>query len=68
MNGDASFVDRIQLFEVELICRALQTANGNQRKAAEILGLKATTLNAKMKRYEIDSLIMSGQFYRDFAF
>lgn len=62
-GGGANFVDKIQYLEVELICRALQAANGNQRRAAELLGLKATTLNSKMKRYEIDSLSISGKFY-----
>ena len=45
--------DEVRRFEVELIRKALQKANGNQSQAAELLGLKRTTLNEKVKRYGI---------------
>lgn len=41
-------------FEIKLIQNALGKTNGNQRKAAELLNLKITTLNAMIKRYQID--------------
>jgi DNA-binding NtrC family response regulator len=47
--------DEVREFEIELINTALSKTQGNQRKAAKLLGLKVTTLNAKMKRYKIMS-------------
>lgn len=52
---------QVQRYEANLICDALISANGNQRKAAEMLGMKATTLHAKIKRYEIDTFRVTGQ-------
>ena len=40
-------------FEEDLIKKALKIAKGNQRVASMILGIKATTLNEKIKRYHI---------------
>lgn len=54
--------DKVQKYETNLICNALVSANGNQRKAAKMLGMKTTTLHAKIKRYEIDSLNLAGRF------
>lgn len=54
--------EKIQRYEADLICDALLAVNGNQRKAAKRLGMKNTTLHAKIKRYEIDSLSVSGKF------
>ena len=48
-----SFYDEVRQFEIGLITRALQRANGKQKEAARLLGLKATTLNAKMKQYQM---------------
>jgi DNA-binding NtrC family response regulator len=53
--------DKVQRYETDLICNALISVNGNQSKAAKILGLKNTTLHAKIKRYDIDSISVSGQ-------
>ena len=41
------------LVEKNIIVDVLQHVNGNQRKAGRILGLKSTTLNAKLKKYGI---------------
>jgi DNA-binding NtrC family response regulator len=41
-------------FEKNLIIRALQRTGGNQKKAAELLKLNATTLNEKIKRLEVN--------------
>ncbi len=45
--------DEVQRFEIELINSALSRSRGNQTHAAEILGVKLTTLNSKIKRYKI---------------
>jgi len=45
--------DEVQQFEIELIRTALERTSGNQRRAARLLGVKNTTLNAKIKRYNI---------------
>jgi DNA-binding NtrC family response regulator len=50
-----SLHDEVREFEIELINSALARTHGHQRKAAGLLGLKVTTLNAKMKRYNIMS-------------
>ena len=40
-------------FERNLILLALERANWNQRKAASLLKVKPTTLNAKLKRLQV---------------
>ena len=45
--------EEVQRFEISLIQRALTRTHGSQVEAARVLGLKATTLNAKMKRYRL---------------
>jgi len=45
--------DEVQRFEIELINSALSRSRGNQTQAAQILGVKLTTLNSKIKRYKI---------------
>ena len=47
------FKDLICSVEKSLILRALSQCNGNQKIAAEFLGMKYTTLNEKLKRYKI---------------
>jgi PAS domain S-box-containing protein len=47
------FNDEVRRFEVNLIERALRESGGNQKKAAQLLNLKHTTLHTKIKRYEI---------------
>ena len=46
--------EEVQRFEVDLIRCALARTSGNQRRAASLLGIKATTLNSKIKRYNIE--------------
>ena len=43
----------LENFERNIIIRALYRFNGNQRHTAKYLGLKHTTLNYKVKRYNI---------------
>jgi DNA-binding NtrC family response regulator len=45
--------EQVQRYEIELIRGALQRTQGNQRRAAKLLGVKVTTLNCKIKRFGI---------------
>ena len=45
---------RYERFETHLIKMALAETGGNQAKAARLLGIKATTLNSKIKLFKID--------------
>jgi DNA-binding NtrC family response regulator len=46
----------VRRFEVDLIRSALGRTGGNQTRAAELLGVKITTLNTKIKRYKISPI------------
>jgi DNA-binding NtrC family response regulator len=48
------FYQEVTKFEVELIRQALVHTKGNQRAAARLLGLKTTTLNSKVKTFNLD--------------
>jgi transcriptional regulator with GAF, ATPase, and Fis domain len=48
--------DEVQRFETELIRSALVKTGGNQTRAAQLLGVKLTTLNTKVKRYKISAV------------
>jgi DNA-binding NtrC family response regulator len=48
-----SFYDEVSRFEIELIRRALEITGGHQSKAAKLLGMNNTTLNSKIKIYNI---------------
>ncbi len=48
-----SFYDEVKKFEIDLIRRALDQTGGHQSRAARLLGLNATTLNSKIKSYNI---------------
>ena len=53
-NGDGiNLYDEVQNFEASLIRTALIRAKGVQKRAAELLGVKVTTLSVKIKRYKI---------------
>ena len=45
--------EEVKNFEMNLIRTALGRTAGSQTRAAKLLGLKLTTLNAKIKRYHI---------------
>ncbi|MBC7930687.1 MAG: hypothetical protein H7Z38_08970 [Rubrivivax sp.] len=47
------FDDEVRRFETDLIRWALMHTGGHQRRAARMLNLKVTTLNAKIKRFGI---------------
>lgn len=48
------FYDEVQRFETHLIKMALNETGGNQARAAKLLGIKATTLNSKIKLFCIE--------------
>ncbi|HZG52412.1 MAG TPA: helix-turn-helix domain-containing protein [Pyrinomonadaceae bacterium] len=49
-----SLPDEVRRFEIEIIRRTLMRTGGHQARAAHLLGVNATTLNSKLKRYQID--------------
>jgi DNA-binding NtrC family response regulator len=51
--GGISFKDVITDFEKRLIESTLESAGGVQKRAAELLRIKPTTLNEMIKRYDI---------------
>ncbi len=48
-----NFYEQVRSFEIDLITRALDQTSGHQSRAARLLGLNATTLNSKIKSYNI---------------
>lgn len=53
-TGGFSLADQLEQYEKDMIRCALIRANGRQNRAASLLGVKITTLNAKIKKYGID--------------
>lgn len=53
LKRGARYSEEVRQFEVNLIRTALGRTSGSQIRAAKLLGLKPTTLNAKIKRYNI---------------
>lgn len=51
-----NLTERVREFEVKLIKTALLKASGNQRRAARLLGIPTSTLNNKIKAYNIQCL------------
>jgi DNA-binding NtrC family response regulator len=49
-----NFYDEVRRFEIDLIRRALEQTGGHQSRAARLLGMNATTLNSKIKTYNIN--------------
>ena len=52
--GGIDFYAEVELYERALIVTAMSIANGRQRRAAELLHLKPSTLCTKMKALGID--------------
>lgn len=48
-----SFYDEVAKFEINLIRQVLEMTGGNQSRAARLLGMNTTTLNSKIKSYNI---------------
>ena len=53
ISRGVNFYDEAKKFEIDLIRRALEQTGGHQSRAARLLGLNATTLNSKIKSYNI---------------
>jgi DNA-binding NtrC family response regulator len=53
LSRGVNFYDEVRRFETDLIRRALEQTSGHQSRAARLLGLNATTLNSKIKTYNI---------------
>jgi transcriptional regulator with GAF, ATPase, and Fis domain len=60
-EGRVKLCDEVQRFEIDLIRAALDRTGGNQVRAARLLGVKPTTLNAKLKRYKISFIGREGK-------
>lgn len=56
-----SLQDAVEAFEKQLITEALRRTGGHQTRAAQILGIKLTTLNMKLARFGIDPRTMRFQ-------
>ena len=56
-NGESasSLYEEVRRYEIQLITNALSQTRGHQKEAARLLGIKATTLNSKIKRYKMVS-------------
>ncbi|NJM53068.1 MAG: hypothetical protein HC846_06545 [Blastocatellia bacterium] len=50
---EVDFYETIRLFKINLIKNALRKSKGRQNKAAKLLNIKKSTLNAIIKKYEI---------------
>ena len=50
----------LERIEAKMIRCALIRSMGNQTKASQLLGIKTTTLNAKIKRHKIDLVQLNG--------
>jgi DNA-binding NtrC family response regulator len=53
INRGISFYDEVNRFQIELIRRALEITGGHQSRAAKLLGMNTTTLNSKIRYYNI---------------
>ncbi len=49
------FDEALAEFEKRFIKRALESADGNQSRAARVLGIHRNTLSRKIERYKLDS-------------
>lgn len=54
-EGPINFYEEVRRFEIELIQSALRRTNGVQTEAAALLGLKPSTLHAKIKLYQMSA-------------
>ena len=53
IDSGLDFYNEVTRFEIDLISRALIMTGGHQARAAKLLNLKGTTLNSKIKSYNI---------------
>lgn len=55
-EGGIDFYSEVERYEIELIRTALTHCHGNQTHAAQLLHMKSTTLNAKLKHYGLNTV------------
>jgi DNA-binding NtrC family response regulator len=53
-----SLSKEVRRFEIDLIKYALERTGGHQARAAALLGMKATTLNSKVKLYRLQPRLL----------
>ena len=53
-NHKLELYEEVRKFEIDLIRRALDQTGGHQSRAARLLGMNPTTLNSKIKTYNIN--------------
>jgi two-component system response regulator PilR (NtrC family) len=61
VGGATSFWDAVSTYERQLVVAALQNAGGVQKRAAEILQIKPTTLHEMMKRLGISAEVVDAR-------
>ena len=66
-RANVNFSEEVRRFETELIRWALLRTGGYQRRAARLLNIKVTTLNAKIKRYGIRPASLPASNVVDFS-
>ena len=57
-SRDVDFYAEVQRFEIALIKAALRKSHGHQLQAARLLHLNSTTLNSKIKQYQLQRLVV----------
>ena len=62
LESGFDFYDEVSRFEIDLIRRALLQTGGHQVQAARLLNLKVTTLNSKIKHYQINPLALGNVY------
>jgi transcriptional regulator with GAF, ATPase, and Fis domain len=60
IKSGIDFYDEVRRFEIDLIKRALAFTGGHQVRAARLLNMKVTTLNSKIKHYDISMDVIVG--------
>ena len=50
---DFNLLEQVKQYEADIIRYALRLTKGNQKAAAKMLGINYTTLNIKVKRYNL---------------
>ena len=64
VESGIDFYDEVSRFEIFLILRALKHTDGCQSRAARLLGLRPTTLNSKIKTYNINWRALAPNSYQ----
>lgn len=60
-SENINYYEEIERFEIELLLFALYRAKGNQRRAARILNINPTTLNSKVRKFNLISPIVTNK-------